>query len=280
MIVRAMTRVSTSEPKMNRTDLSDGDIRRVVSEVDAEISQYSCALFGLDARDRPDLYASCVILECDGVPVLITASHAIDAIENETRKGVYVGAKDLTLVPGPFKRSSESEDGSIDIAAIAVSAEFLQDQKMSAWPLRRTALGRVLLISDFGCIHGHPSTKNKQRRQIDDETKTFKRRHITHADVLAKPADYQRCRKDPEVHMGLRYRKGKNEEGNRAVPPDPIGISGGGMWVIPDFNAARARSLLAGIVIEYCENDGLVVFATRIDHVAHFIRRCVLQQQP
>jgi hypothetical protein len=184
------------------------------------------------------------------------------------------------LVPGQFKRSSNFEDGPIDIAAIALSEEFLQAQEMTALPLHRTALERPLSMSHFGCIHGYPCTKNKQRKQIDDATKTFRRHHKTYAGVLAKPRDYQRCGKDPHLQIGLRYGRGKNEDGNRAVPPDPIGISGGGMWVIPDFNAARASSLLGGIAIEYCENNGLVVFATRIDCVVSFIRGRVLQESP
>jgi hypothetical protein len=241
---------------------SHDDISRAISELGAEISLFSYALFGLNSHDRPDLYASCLLLECDEIPVLVTASHAIDAIEKETRQGVHVSAKHLVALPGQFTRSSNSGDDLLDIAAIVLSEDFLQDQEMTALPLSRTTWRTPLSMPRVGCIHGYPCTKNKQRRQIDDATRTFRRHHRTYVGLLAERRDYQRFGKDPHLQIGLRYRKGRNEQGNQAVPPDPGGMSGGGIWVIPDFNAATATFLLGGIAIEHFKNNGEVVFGT------------------
>ena len=251
---------------------SHDEINRAISELDAEISLFSYALFELDSRDRPDLYASCLLLECDEISVLITASHAIDAIESEIRQGVHVGAKHLAALPGQFTRSSNSGDDSLDIAAIVLSEDFLQDEEMTALPLSRTTWKTPLSISRVGCIHGYPCTKNKQRRQIDDATRTFRRHHRTYVGVLAEPRDYQRFGKNPSLQIGLRYRRGRNKKGNRVVPPDPGGMSGGGIWMIPDFNAARATSLLGGIAIEHFKENGEVVFGTQVGHIVKFIR--------
>ena len=263
---------------MKAPDTHGDNIRRSLSELDAEISRFSYALFGLDSRDRPDLYASCLLLECDEIPVLVTASHSIDAIEKDTGKGVFVGAKHLRLVPGQFERSSNYGADQLDIAAVALPQELVEAEEMATLPLSRTTMEVSLSMPRLGCIHGYPCTKNKQRRQIDNAAKAFRRHHKTFAGVLATAQDYQRFGKDSHLQIGLRYGKGTNEKGNRAIPPNPIGNSGGGVWVIPDFGAAKATSLLGGIAVEYCADNGMVAFATRIDHIVAFIRGHVLQR--
>src|SRR5215216_7932900 len=115
----------------------DQHIRRAMSEVSNEVARFSYALFGLDTHDRPDLYASCVLVECDGVGVLVTAAHAISAIEKGGR-GIYLGAKHLTQVPGQFERSSKDGNDQLDIAAIVLPHDLLRQEEMEALPLSRT----------------------------------------------------------------------------------------------------------------------------------------------
>jgi len=246
-----------------------------LSELQGEFLQVSYPLFGLDSHDWPELYASSVLLECDQIPVLITAAHAVDAIENETGKAVHVGAKHLVRVPERFKRSTDHENDLLDIAASVIPREITLAADMVALPLSR-ARDEWVSNTRFACVHGYPCTKNRQRRQIDHAAKAFKRRHRTYAGTLADRQDYQRFGRDPQFQVGLRYRKGRNDKGNRATPPDPRGFSGGGLWVIPDIGAARETYLLAGIAIEYVKINGQVIFATRISHIIDFIRQCVL----
>jgi hypothetical protein len=71
--------------------------------------------------------------------------------------------------------------------------------------------------------------------------------------------DYQRLKKDPYFHIALRYTKGTNQNGNRANTLCPIGLSGGGLWVMPGLFAAQ-HSYLEAIAIEYCKPHRLIFF--------------------
>jgi hypothetical protein len=220
----------------------DEHIRRAMSEVSNEVARFSYALFGIDTQDRPDLYASCVLLKCDEIPVLVTAAHAISEIEKNGR-GVYVGgAKHLRQVPGQFKRSSEDGNDRLDIAAIVLPPELMRQEEMEALPLSRTTLNGFIPSTHFRCVHGYPCSKNKQQKQIDPMKKIFTKYHFTYAGVSPEPGNYRGLRKDAAFHVALRYRRGKNEKGNRGTPPNPIGMSGGGLWMIPNLFAAGLLS--------------------------------------
>src|ERR1700686_892833 len=110
----------------NMSAEDEGYIHRALSEASAELSRFSYPLFALDGNSRPDLYASCLLLDCDGIPVLVTASHAICEIE-KTGRGIYVGAKHIRQVPGQFARSSKCGNDPLDIAGIVFSQEMIVD---------------------------------------------------------------------------------------------------------------------------------------------------------
>jgi hypothetical protein len=86
--------------------LDIGDhIRLALAEVDPEVARFTYPLFSVDTRDRPDLYASSVLIECDGVPVLLTAAHAIQEI-SKSGGAVHIGAKHITTLLPQFVLSS------------------------------------------------------------------------------------------------------------------------------------------------------------------------------
>ncbi len=245
----------------------DERMHRTLAEISTEAFRFSYPLFGLDDRDCPDLYASCVMLECDNIAVLVTAAHAIDAIGNDTKTGVHVGAKIITQVPNRFER-----DNLLDIAAVALPQEFLRNQGIDALPLNRTTAGRAFSNADFRCVHGYPCSKNKQAKRTDHVKTTFTRYHFTYAGISPNSVNYKRFNKDPGLHVALNYRKGTNEKGNREKPPHPCGMSGGGLWLVSANNV-----FLDGIAIEYHQRESLV-FSTRVERVVNFIQSRVLHK--
>jgi hypothetical protein len=65
-------------------------IRLALSETHPEVSRFTYPLFAVDHRDRPDLFASSVLIECDESPILVTAAHAIREI-GKSGSAVHVG---------------------------------------------------------------------------------------------------------------------------------------------------------------------------------------------
>jgi hypothetical protein len=249
----------------------DDHIRLALADVHPELERNSYPLFAVDHRERPDLYATCVILECDQIPFLVTAAHAVDQI-TRTGSGVCVGAKQIVGIPGEFVTSSDDGRDPLDIAVIAIPDALLTSQEIQVVPMARTTYGRDFPNYHFRCIHGYPCTKNKQGQRIDTLNKVFTKYALTCAGGSRQPVDWQRFGKDPATHLAIRYeaKLSLDEDGNEATAPEPKGMSGGGAWLVPDsLNATKAY--LEGISIEYHSRDSLV-FATRIEQVIAFIR--------
>ena len=259
-------------------ELADNEnhIRLALAEIDQEVAQYTYPLFGVNTRDRPELFASSILIECDGTPVLITAEHAIINIV-KSGSAVHIGAKHITKMAPKFAFSSQSNCKPLDIAAMVFPIELMQSEAMKALPLDLTTFGRSFPSVHMRCIHGYPLTKNRTYDSVNEVNNIFNRFGFTYAGAsLTAQRDYPRYNKVETKHVVLQYqRKCKNETGEKARAPKPIGMSGGGLWIIP--NLFNPRTLyLEGISIEWKKEKSLV-FATRIEPTITFIRKNVLQ---
>jgi len=263
-----------SEPRIPSID---DHLHLTLAMVHQEVSRFTFPLFAIDVRDRPDLYASCVILECDGIAYVVTAAHAISEI-TKTGSAVHIGARHITPLASEFVLSSPCGRDVLDIAAMVAPSELLVTEEMDVLPQARTTLNREFDNYHFRCIHGYPCNKNKQNQRLDAVNKSFTRYGFTYAGASRSvQVDYSKFNKDPQWHIALEYqRKGRNETQQIGTPPHPKGISGGGSWLVLDSSATTAL-YLDGIAIEYHESQSLV-FATRVEHVMTFIRQFVGSQ--
>jgi hypothetical protein len=261
---------------------TDAVLRETLSKLHPELSRYTYPLFATDRRDRPDLYASSVVLECDSTPILVTAAHAVFEI---TRQGspVYVGGRHILPLPDDFVRSSEDGQDPLDIAAMLCPRSLLESGELEVLPYARMTHAGNFSNTPVRCIHGYPASKNRQAQRINVAGATFSRYAFMYAGTAAATvARYAASKKDPVTHTDLVYEKQGygGMGGPPQQPPHPRGISGGGLWVIPvGANGMPLETAhLAGIAIEYHSHDSLV-FATRVEHVMDFIRTRVLPQR-
>lgn len=249
-------------------------IQQALDVVHPIVSRFTYPLFAIDVRDRPDLFASSVLLEVDGKLVLLTAAHAIYEIL-QTGSPVHVGASTIAPVSSSFTMTSADGRDELDLAGIVVSDEFKAEQSMQAVPMQRIEHTGFLFQPHMRCIQGYPVSKNKTAKRADDSRKVFTKYGLTYAGASHIPeADYVRYKKDRQRHLGMKYQKqSKNESGDQVTPPHPKGVSGGGMWSVPDlFNPQTV--FLEGIATEFHGNT--LVFATRIEHAIGFVRKSVL----
>lgn len=248
-------------------------IQNVLAAVHPEVSKFTFPLFAADDRGRPDLYASSVLVTVDGSAVLLTAAHAIYEI-TRTGSDVYLGAKMIVPIKTRFVRTSEDGRDEFDIAATIIPDEFLRSEKMHAMPQPKFCQQPYSSPPHIRCIHGYPVTKNKTRKRANIATNVFTKYGFTYAGASNDVVDdYALYGKHDSKHVALRYqRQSRNEIGELITPPHPKGISGGGLWSIP--NSFNPQTLfLDGIAIEF--HDKSLVFATRIEHVVTFVRQSV-----
>lgn len=256
--------------------LTVGDyLHLTLAEIHPEVSRYTYPLFAVDDHARPDLYASCVLLECDDIPFIVTAAHAISEI-GKTGSSVHIGAHHITALAPKFRLSSPDGRDPLDIAAMIAPRELLESEEMEVLPQGQTTVNREFRNYHLRCVHGYPCNKNKQEQRLDIVNKSFTRYGFTYAGASKNiQVDYSRFKKDPQWHVALEYqRRGRDETRQIVTPPHPKGISGGGSWLVPDSTKATTV-YLEGIAIEYHKSRALV-FSTRIEHVITFIRQHVL----
>lgn len=248
-------------------------IQDALAEIHPAVSKFTFPLFAADTRGIPDLYASSVLVTVDGYVVLLTAAHAVHEI-TRTGSDVYLGGKTITPIKTMFVRTSEDGQDEFDVAATIIPDEFLQAEAMQALPQSMFSQQPISSPPHIRCIHGYPVTKNKTSKRANRNTNVFTKYGLTYAgasnDVVN---DYALYGKHESKHIALRYqRNSRNEIGELITPPNPKGISGGGLWSIPNSFNPQTLSL-DGIAIEF--RDKSLVFATRIDHVVAFVRQSV-----
>ena len=235
------------------------------------LRQFTYPLFAVDEHDRPELFASSVLIEVDGRTVLITAAHAISEIlgvESRVHVGLDGGIETLP----PFILSSHGGADPYDLAAVEITGEMAHRFRKPL-PLAQTS---VVGDPHMRVIHGFPVTKNTLRKSVDEIAKKFSAHAFTYAGASKGLEDrYAQFGKDPAIHIALQYeKKGRNDGGDIVHPPHPRGISGGGLWQVPDvYRPNEVR--LEGIAFEY-HKTGPLVFATRIEYVVTFVRQYVL----
>jgi hypothetical protein len=249
-------------------------IRAAIAEVDFEVRKFSYPLFAVDKMLRPELFATSVLLECDGHVVLLTAAHAIHEIQ-ASESTPHVGSLAGIFPVVDFVMSSATGSDVLDVAAMIIPPE-LTSRFRSPLPLSGTMIVRNSANPQMNLIHGFPLTKNKSYDSVKEADGIFKIEQLTYigsSNVLDQ--EYLKYKKNTSFHSALRYQKqGRNERGNVVKPPDPKGISGGGMWIVPDIHNAR-HILLSGIAIEH-HKTGPLIFATKIEFAIAFIRNYVI----
>lgn len=249
-------------------------IQNVLAAIHPEVSKFTFPLFTADERGKPDLYASSVLVTVDGYAVLLTAAHAVHEI-TRTGSDVYLGAKTIVPIKTKFVRTSEDGRDEFDLAATIIPDEFLRSEAMHAMPQSKFCQQPYSSPPHIRCIHGYPVTKNKTHKRANITTNVFTKYGLTYAGASNDVVDdYALYGKHDSKHVALRYqRQSRNEIGELITPPHPKGISGGGLWSIP--NSFNPQTLfLDGIAIEF--HGKSLVFATRIEHVVTFVRQSVL----
>lgn len=233
-------------------------------------------IYGASVRGRPDHLGSSVLIEIDGVKMIVTAAHVID---HNSATTLYIGG-DATL---------DMLEGEFQITA-APEADRNRDHYDFAFaeltPKQLSGLGDVRFVTEAEMVPastpvekrlytaiGYPNSKNKDNLALANK-------------VLGQLYPYSSIHCDEPVlaKRGLsrhdhvlitHHKKAVDETGRKTFPIGPRGLSGGAMIEATEISLALYRGQqalaprLAGIIIERsCSR----LIATRIHVVIATIR--------
>ncbi|MHB1587912.1 MAG: hypothetical protein ACYCRH_12980 [Acidiferrobacteraceae bacterium] len=275
-------------PKSKSLDPRDPFTRQAERDFRASVRP----VYGNSASNpRPEHIGSCLLLEIDGVPLVVTAAHILD---QRTQYTLYIAGRAGTrLVPlrggvtvSTLKweegRSSDHFDTAMwippDQAVKRLGAvTFLNDARIS--PIRQPSADRLYTAL------GLPVSRNK--KAVDHVTRSISPRASMYTapvdgmPELASPLRVTGC-----DHLFLRFET-RSFTGDGACENTfgPRGLSGGPLLDLGDFTSTESyardptgSARLAGMVIEYHREYHALV-SVRIDTVIHGIRRILARRR-
>jgi len=231
-------------------------------------------VYGATSNGIPEQLGSCVLLQIEGKPSLMTAGHLLDS---DSDTSLYIGGRDLGLIENKFSVSCAASgnrgDDRYDFAIAELTSEFV------------ARLGPVRFIRDedvsrsvapttghlFSCI-GFP---NSQNRRVDPSTnKITPRRGRYGSNTAYRPALLAKLKISGTDHLIIDHRKhSKDDRGNRVSSYALPGFSGGAVIDLGKISSpeiasgvAECEPRLVGLFIEYYKDHQAIV-ATRIDTI-------------
>ena len=243
-------------------------IQASLGELHPYFSKYTYPLFSKTEKGTPDLFASCVFLDIDDSPYLVTAAHALFEIE-KSEGDIHVGSKSIKEIQSSEVRTSNNGKDPLDLAVMKLTDDFINDKSVKILSTSNTTIGRHFNSPQMYCMHGFPCSKNIRKKAINMEKKIFSTYAFTYGATDIEDKYYAICKKDKKTHIGLSYKISRDSKGNKVNPYIPKGMSGGGCWLVPDILNTE-RVYLSGILIE---NPGKHVYATRIENVYDLVQK-------
>lgn len=240
-------------------------------------SPKTCAIFTNDER-KPDQIGSGVFFKTDNKFFIITASHVLDDLSDDKTFCVGISNKIVPL-QGKFIRTNIITSNDLyDFAIKELSTEdiiLLDGAKFVT--LDQCAKGVITKKGAIYCAHGYPSSKNKINWEIKNQ---FDGYAYTYSAKLSENFNYKKLGITTETHLSINFdsKSVVNEEGHKHIPPNPKGMSGGGLWVYPN-PLDIFKEVFAGILIEHREDEKSIL-SVRINCILLLIKQLYPNEIP
>ena len=245
------------------------EIDKIIGATQKTVDKYTHPVF-TEKNKKPELIASSVTIQLESKYYLITASHVVNDIVR--RNGSFIIGVNGKLIPisGEFVCSKNLEKNisidDFDISYIELDSNFVVENKIKILEQKRLLVCKYQFSPSIAFIHGFPSSRNKQSKALR-KTKSFRVKAYAYAGIIDISFNqWDKFNKRIENHTCMSYRKTSSNN----IPTHPRGISGGGLWIVPNISQPN-EFFLDSILIEYYKNDK-IVFATKIIQVVNFIK--------
>ncbi len=248
----------------------DDQFSHGIKQVSEVIQSYTYPLLRGGRGNHPEIFASCVFLEWNNEFFLATASHALRG----NNSGLFTrGESTLIEVVGKANITRAEKKDHVDIAIIQVSKEFIQENNINVVTDNMYSFTVEVTNPHSRAVCGYPASKNKQSKILDRENKILTSMAYTYFGDPSFSGSYSDFEKSNSVHIGLEFEAGKDDRGiELSTPPwPPKGISGGGVWLVPDLTKPQ-QIFFEGIFIEgYKRSKRRLGFGTRGEYIIGFI---------
>lgn len=232
-------------------------------------------VFVPDRRGEPEVIGSAVFLRVGPSHFVITAAHVTDRAGGQ----VYVGGESRIVgISGQYSRTLGSGAGSADPFDLAVlplrDSEISELRDCRFLNLEDCEIGERAIVGRPGSskylLLGYPFSKQKGLR--DDTVLLDSMKLLAEA---CPDSEYTRFGKNPAGHLMIGFDKKRSANLNGVVtPPDPYGVSGGGIFRLRGWTGEEAETeTLVAIAIEWTRRAGKSIIGTRIDVCLDGIRR-------
>ena len=242
------------------------------------IIESTIQFFYNNSKNQIILTGSGVLFEVDNRYFVFTAAHVFPENRNDTffiipYEAIYLGGR---LYNVSLPKSGNRNDDKIDLAVIELQPEIVTKLKTE---YKFHSFKDILLGHTIDEYHrylsvGYPSTKTKKEWNkpiIKTEPFVFNSKPVTNF-------EYETFGFNFNHHIAIEFngRVTSEKSLHTSAAPRLDGISGSGMWYLPNFpeiDKVQTKKLI-GITIEQInkpKNQALVV--TRIDLVTEFLRQ-------
>ena len=242
------------------------------------IYQSTCHFLKIDDRDNPKPYASGVFMKFENNCFLLTAGHVVDDCEMDIYIGIKQGEPLLRLGGELVKNVPETERKKDKIDAAVMKLDDCTINK----------IGNAYQFVDFGDIEiNHQSKKLPMYLSVGfpasmSKFNSYKKELVSkpfqYVTMCADESVYEKFGCDPKVNLITHYDKQDVVDytsGEKKNGPDPYGISGSGLWYIPETEVLKTSDInkkLVAIMTEWPTNDKRYWIGTRIDVFTEIIR--------
>lgn len=244
-------------------------IYEIIEEMQFQFAQHTCAIFIDNRKQQPDQVASGVFFKHNERYYLLSAAHTVnDAIDAGRKLFISDKSHFVPLVGPAIKtRSNDKKEDNIDVAIIRIDQIVPELQGIQFITEEFTSYKRSFSDSCMYFIQGYPNSRNKTNEVLDLKTKNFDSFVYTYAAPLATDADYSKYQKHPIRHIAVFY---GNQRKDGTSPIKPTGMSGGGLWIVPNIHETPKHYFLCGICIEH---HSPYIFATKIETIFELLEK-------
>lgn len=244
-------------------------IGKIVNQCADQIFKYTPQIFYIENENepiRPIALASCILYENAGNYYLITASHVFEYEEIELNKiGILINDV-LSLLHG-FLIYTNDKENKIDLAIMKLSDHFVKDilEQYSFLNDDFLNINHELINKQQYLMAGFPVSKTR----IYD--KTHKREELVSLTQPSKDEKYEELNFNRDEHIIVDIDKVKDFDNIELIltPPHLYGVSGSGLWFIPDIS--QPKFSLVAIMTEWHKKNKVTI-GTKIDVAINIIK--------
>ena len=239
------------------------NLKSSIEQIQKNLEYFTYPIFQENRNNRPELVASSVAVELGGSHFLCTAAHVLKSIDDN--RPVYIANSNINKkvsfvgLNGKAIFAKQTNETDFDLCLINVNAikdnfNFLSERKITRSNEFRQGSLQLLL--------GYPLSKNKVTKTINPKLNEVKTGFLTVGVKIDRNINLSHFEgKKENIHIGFRY----NIDYMKQKLPFPRGLSGGGVWYIPNIYELK-RFYLAGIFIEYHKNEKVGI-ATKAQYI-------------